>query len=149
MRKYCRGFALIPRETGEPSCWFCHWDERNNFFDFVAGERAGDESFRDCVDREVSSKLGLRTSDFLVANVAQLNLEFAAVLPGDEEPNHVRVAFYIVRPYSQAARQVLASFPGGRWLTGHELLEGGTRDGKRVNPSLTYLLKRSEVIHPW
>jgi hypothetical protein len=149
MQKYARGLALIPQGNGARSTWFCHWDQENTRFDFVTSERVGDESFRDCIDREIVMKLGLRTNDFLVANMAQLNLEFAAVLPGYEESNHVMVAFFLVQLYSRASRQKLKSFPGGRWLTGHELLEGKTTDGEAVNPVLTYLLKRSEVIRPW
>ena len=149
MRKYCRSLALIPRSNEERSSWFCLWDEQKACFDFVTGERLGDESLRDCIDREVSDTLGLRPNDFLVANMAQVNLEFAAVLPGEAEASHIVVAFFIVNHYSEASRQIVESHPGGRCLTGRELLAGETTDGRAISPILTYLLKRADVVRAW
>jgi hypothetical protein len=149
MQTYFRSIALIPRGAEGRASWFCRWSDQHAYFDFVTGERVREESFRSCIEREVVNTLGLCPKDFLVANMAQLELEFVAVLPGETEPSHVRVAFYMVRPYGQTSREVVESSPGGRWLTGRELLAGQTDDGAAVNPILTYLLKRSEVIRPW
>jgi hypothetical protein len=149
MRRYFRSLALIPRVNEERSSWFCQWNQVDGWFDFVTGERLDNESFRDCIDREVSNTLGLGPKDYLVANMAQLNLEFAAVLPGEAEASHVSVAFFIVNPYGKTSRQMLESHPGGRWLTGGELLEGKTTDGIPVSPVVTYLLKRADVIPSW
>jgi hypothetical protein len=78
--------------------------------------------------------------------MAQLNMEFATVLPGESEPHHVAVAFYLVNLYRAAAREALAAYPNGRWLSSRELLAGETRDGKPVSPVLSSLLQRSGVI---
>jgi hypothetical protein len=78
--------------------------------------------------------------------MAQLNMEFATVLPGEFDPHHVAVAFYTVNLYREASRQTVDAHPGGRWLSSRELLKGETMDGKPVSPILTYLLRRSEVI---
>jgi hypothetical protein len=146
MRDYFRAIALVPRESAEWAHWFCIWSPKQSCYDFVAGQPESDESFRACVQRSVRQKLKLGKSDFLVANMAQLNMEFATVLPGECDPHHVAVAFYVVNLYRSAAREAVAAYPGGRWLSSRELLAGETSDGKPVSPTLTYLLRRSEVI---
>jgi hypothetical protein len=149
MQRCFWSIALIPHTNGELHSWFCRWRNDEAWFDFVTGERRDGESFRECIDREVRDSLGLQSNGFLVANAAQLNMEFAAVLPGQTELCHVAAAFYMVHLYGRASRQNVESHPDGRWLTSSELFAGETADGKRVNPALTYLLKRSEVIPAW
>ncbi len=117
MQKYVRSLALIARVNEQHSLWLCQWCDQRACDDFVSGERRADESFRDCIDREVAKSLGLQWRDFLVANMAQLNMEFAAVLPGEQHPYHVAVAFYIVHLYHAASRQRVASLPNTKWLT--------------------------------
>jgi hypothetical protein len=146
MRKYFRSLALVPPDHSDRSRWLCLWSADRTCFDFVSGEPREGESFRQCIQRQVAHELDLEQKDFLVANMAQLNLEFAAVLPGDTEPRHVGVAFYIVNLYRESARDTVESLPGTRWLGNDELLAGKTADGSPVSRVLTYLLKRSDVI---
>lgn len=148
MQQFFRSIALIPRDA-QRSSWFCVWDPGHEWFDFVNGTFADGQSSRECLDRNVATTLGLESRSFLVANMAQLNMEFAALLPSQSEVAHVKIAWYIVHLYNQAAQQIVDSFPGARWLNGRELLAGKAEDGVQVNPTLTYLLKRSEVIRQW
>lgn len=148
MRRFFRSIALIPRNA-QRSSWFCLWDPKHEWLDFVTGTFEDGQSSRECLDRNVATTLGLDSASFLVANMAQLNMELAVVLPSQSETAHIRVAWYIVQLYKDASRQIVGSFPSARWLSGRELLAGKAEDGLQVNPTLTYLLKRSAVIRQW
>ena len=147
--KYFRSVALIPESSGLNSGWLSIWDNNRSCFDFVTAERCGDESFRDCVHREVLESLELTKRDVLVSNMAQLNLEFVDTLPGSVSDSHIAISFYLVHLYSRAARQAVEEMVEGRWLTGKELLHGETTDGWSVSPTLSYVLHRADVIQTW
>jgi hypothetical protein len=149
MKEHDWSIALIPRAEGEPEHWFCLWRDDQEHYDFVTGEKDSDESLRECMDRAVRESLPLEHNDFLVSNMAQLNLEFSALLPGYATPQHVGAALFMVHLYSKRARQVIESHADGCWLTGKELRSGMALDGRPINPTLQYLLNRSEVIQPW
>jgi hypothetical protein len=150
MEKRFYSIGLIPKFVDDSTLWLARWRDRHSVFECGRGNRLGKESFRECIDREVGWALGLnRERDFLVANMAQLNLEFPAVLPGDSELSHVAVAFYVVNLYGKAAWQQVESDPENQWLTGRELHRGRTRLGRPISQLLTFLLKRSDVIHEW
>lgn len=147
--KYFRSVALIPDWAESNSKWSCVWDNVRSCFDFVTAERSGNESFRDCIHREVLEALSLTKRHVLVANMAQLNLEFVDALPESTSDSHIAVSFYLVHLYSRAARLAGKEMVEGRWLTGKELLNGETTDGWRVSPNLSYLLRRADVIQTW
>ncbi len=147
--KFFRSVALIPESAESSSKWFCLWDNNRSCFDFIKAERDLDESYRDCIHREVLASLSLTKRDVLVSDMAQLNLEFVDKLPESTANSHIAVSFYVVHLYSHAARQAAAGIVEGRWLTGTELLQGQTTDGWRVSPTLSYLLRRADVIQPW
>jgi hypothetical protein len=146
MRKYFRALALLPRAYPEWSNWFCVWSAERRCLDFIAGEPSGNESFRQCVQRCVQQTLGLPRNSFLVSNMAQLNMETAMVLPGECDPHHLAVSFYLVNLYREVSRSTVEAFPRGRWLSNRELLAGESADGEPVSPVLTHLLRRTEVI---
>lgn len=147
--KYFRSVALIPEDSESNSRWLCLWDNNRSCFDCVTAERGDNESFRDCIHREVLESLDLTKRDVLVSNMAQLNLEFVHTLPESTSDTHVAVSFYLVHLYSETARQAVKEMVEGRWLTGKELLHGETTDGWAVSPTLSYLLRRAAVIQTW
>ena len=149
MHKYIRSVVMIPRVTEDRTEWFSVWNSEEGHFDFVTGVPSQHESFRACATRVVSESLGLHTRDFLVSNMAQLNLQYVAVLPGSPAESQVIVSFYHVNLYRKGSRLVSHNHPTGKWLTAPELLDGRTRDDHDVCPTTTALLTRSQVIQRW
>jgi len=152
MRKIARSFAMIPRTMGDRSMWYSIWSPECGgcgAYSFVASQRDDGESFRDALEREVSHRLELPPQDYLVANMAQVNLEFFAVLPGEDAADLILASFYLVHLYTQQAREIVDAHNHGRWLTSNELLAGSTEDGHAVDPTLTFLLQKADVIQPW
>ena len=148
MNRYIRAVAMLPADA-ERTRWLCLLDPNRNQLEFVTGEPQRDESFRECVQRESCDALGLAPRELLVASVAQINLDVHDVLPGDFEASHITVAFFLVHPYRNVARQKVNAHPQAYWLSGRELLEGADEDVTSVDPILHYLLRRSEVIQAW
>ena len=147
--QYFRSLALIPDSTEPNSRWLCLWDSNRNCFNFISAERRKQESFRTCIHAAVLDNLRLTKRDVLVSNMAQLNLEFVATLPGDTSESHIAVSFYAVHLYSRSSRHAVTELVEGRWLTGKELMRGQTSDGWRVDPTLNFLLRRADIIPTW
>lgn len=117
---------------------------------FVVGERLEQESFRESAIREVAWELGLdRQRDFLVANMAQMNLEFVDQLPGQFSKSHIKVSFYNVEIYRQEVLESLEKERGNFWVTSEEICDGVTYCGRRFDPVVPYLINRSSVIQYW
>jgi len=146
MRRLARAFAMIPQDPAGHALWFGHWCYIGGHFDFVSAEREEGSVQRDVVKQAVIDVFRLRDRDLLVANMAQINLEFHDQLLTEDGVWDVHVAFYIVNLYGQAARERLSQHPDGRWLTNEELIAGTTSDGLPVNPVLTALLRRADLL---
>jgi hypothetical protein len=147
---YRRAIALIRKPADHGTVWLARWNPRAEHYDFIMAEPLEHESFRECIDREVGWVLGLdRQRDYLVANMARLNLEFDARLPGHPVETCVNVAFYVVDLYRQPAWQRVDADRQNCWLSAKEICSGRTERGQLVNPALAFLIQRSQVIQPW
>lgn len=144
------GLALI-RERGEHgSRWLMQHKGCQNMLNFLCGSRLEGESFRETVMREVAWQLDLeRQREFLVANMAQIDLEFEGVVPGQETLTRLHVAFYTVDLYRRAARDRVMARPDLIWVPSAPLCEATQFEGKLINPFHQSLVQRSKVIESW
>ena len=111
----------------------------------MTAERLDDESFRECLDREIAWVLDLRRGkDYIVSSQARLHLD-VPVEAADDETFFV-VEFYIADLYGKASRGMVELNRDVSWLTSDEVLSGQTSKGVPVNPSLVELLNRADVI---
>lgn len=150
MQRFCRSIALIRKPTEHRTSWLARWQDRGRWFDFIMAEPLGDESFRECIDREVGWVLDLeRERDYLVSNMAQINLDFSDALPGDAHETQILVAFYVVDLYRKSAWQKVDADRENFWLTAEQIYAGHAQDGRPINPNLRFLIRHSEVIQPW
>lgn len=150
MEELAIAVALIRNSTSPQASWLARQDVATGELKFVIGERLESESFRETVAREVAWEFELdRTRDFLVSNMAQMNLEFIDQLPGKFSESHVKVAFYNVEIYRRNIREQLEGDPLNFWVNSEEICDGVTRCGRRFMPIVPYLINRSEVIQYW
>ena len=142
--------GLIRKLTDAGWRWLSLWNARQNYFDFITADCIEDESPRESISREVSWTLQLdRGRDILVCNMAQCNLDFVAQIPGDNFETAMKVAFYNVELYRKDAVRQVDLIKDVAWLTSQEICEGRTTDNLAMNPELTYLIARSQVIQHW
>ena len=146
METLSRAITLVPDDYGLPTAWLGRWCHVRGHFDFASADRTADESLRDAATRAVVEGLPLTKRDVLVANMAQLNLEYVDQQPDTETPLAVQVAFYMVHLYRAPARAAVDNDDDCRWLTAEELLSGDVGGGYRVSPLLTRLLRQADLF---
>jgi len=145
MNHFTGSIALLRHPEQLENLWLAYWDARCKHFDFVTAERLDDESFRECLDREIAWVLDLRRAkDYIISSQARLHLDLP-VESTDGESFYV-VEFYVTDLYGKASRAMVELNKDARWLTSDEVLSGQTSEGVPVNPSLVELLHRADVI---
>ncbi len=142
--------ALIRKTYNRSLRWLARFSPSTKQLGFVIGERLNRETFRETTIREVAWELKLdRQRDFLVSNMAQLNLEFIDRIPGHFEKSHVTVSFYNVEVYRKEVVTTLERDKANSWVTSEEICNGVTEGGRRFDPLVPYLINRSSVIQYW
>ena len=102
MKRLEIGVALI-RNLNERVRWLGKLDQTKKQVNFVIAKRLEKESWR-----EVAWELEIdRKRDFLVSNMAQLNIQLDMVLPSDSEPTNIACAFYNVELYRNLSSKKL------------------------------------------
>lgn len=150
MERTSLSVALIRKTYNQSLQWLARLDPKTKKLTFVVSERLGKESFREATTREVAWELRLdRQRDFLVANMAQMNLEFIDQLPDHRNKCHVTVSFYNVEIYRKDVVKSLEEDPNNFWVTSEEICDGKTQCGRVFHPLIPYLVARSNVIQYW
>ncbi len=76
---------MIERTERGNRQWLAQWNEHWKAFFFVGGHREGDESFRDCVLREIGEELELTVTEFALSPSALHVLNYRAVSRSADE----------------------------------------------------------------
>jgi hypothetical protein len=139
--------ALIRKAYNEKLRWLARMDPVTNQLSLIIGERLENESFRETTIREVAWSLWLdRKRDFLVSNMAQMNLEFVDRVPGHFQKSRVAVSFFNVEVYRKEVVSKIERQGGNFWVTSDEICNGISQCGRRFDPIVPYLINRSSVI---
>src|SRR5947209_7142008 len=119
VRQSFAAVALIRREAQGQVLWLTRWNVHWNSFHLIAGHKRPDESFRDCLRREIVEELALRErTDFTVADEPLLHLEYTAW----SERAHAETAYTAELFPVQLAGESVCDRPGDdprvRWVSG-------------------------------
>jgi hypothetical protein len=147
---YRKAIALIRNfDTGNMLRWLAIYQKKSRSLTFAAGDRLEGESFREAIKREVAWQLDVERNAFLTSKMAQLNLEFRETLPHSSVETHYHVAFYNVEVFRDSVIKAIENRSDLIWVTSEEICNGKTDLGVPFDPTLTHLIKRSEVIQHW
>ena len=139
--------ALIRHHDEPEHHWLSFWNAAAQQFSFVVAERLENESWRECLDRELAWELDLRRGkDYLISSMARLHFEEAIVEPNSDEPAKLEIEFYVVDPYGRAGREAFKSLPDSRWLSNNELRSGKCESGEAIDPWLVDLLRKADLL---
>lgn len=139
--------ALIRYPDGKEQSWLAIWLPQHQWYSFVMAERIEAESWRECLDREISWVLPVRRGkDYLISTMARLHLEETVYDSETAEEQHVAFEFYVVDPYGREGKATFSNLEDTRWLTNSELRSGQAEDGVEIDPQLTELLCRADIL---
>ena len=145
MNHFSGSIALLRHPEHLEGQWLAYWNEGRRQYDFVTAERLANESFRECLDREIAWVLDIRRGkDYIMSSQPRLHLD----LPIDKEiaGAFFVTEFFIVDLYGKSGRASVELNKQRRWFTSDEVLSGRTVDGALLNPALVALLNKADVI---
>lgn len=148
MRKSFAAIALIRREHDDHTEWLAQWNKSWDVYSFVGGHKRADESFRECLLREIQEELGLAgQSHVLVGSAPVKHLEFEEVSRRTGAETAYTVELFEVSLVDDAAEEAIAANRANRWLTEDEIMAGHTSDGWPVSPTLRQWLREQSGEH--
>lgn len=149
MPDFVGSIALIRRVEDGKTKWLVRHHACSDTYKLVQADRLEEESFRECIDREISWSLSLeRNRDYIISSVPRLHLEVQNRAPGEETGDILIVEFYVVDLYGRKAIEKLAD-ESNHWVTGAELNLGVTGNGRAIDPLQQKLLAKADVIPVW
>ena len=134
MRRSEAAVALIRREVESSTRWLAQWNEGWEAFSFVGGHKRDNESFRECMVREIQEELGLRDgADVLVPSAAVLHLEYTAFSRrAGAETDDVMELFEVALVGDQSMAAIAGNL-ANRWLSEPEIMACRCHDGRPVS----------------
>ncbi|MCR9199457.1 MAG: hypothetical protein NXI04_12490 [Planctomycetaceae bacterium] len=142
-----KSIALIRHPDRPEQEWLGVFDERRQCYAFVTAERLNQESWRECLDRELSWALDLRRGkDYLISHMARLHFDESCFDPHSGDEVETALEFYVVDPYGRRGRAAFEQLDGVRWLTNEELRQAVTSDRVDIDPWLADILRRTDLI---
>jgi len=146
MRRSIAALALIRREEHGRPRWLLQWNPSWNAFSFVGGHKRPEESFRECMVREIGEELGLEDgTDFVMGGAPAAHLEYNAWSHGAREETAYTMELFDVQ-LEPSARVAIEANPANRWLSEDEIRTGRCTDGRPVSGTVNLILTKARVL---
>jgi len=140
-RESIAAVALIGHKQDGQTVWLARWNQKWNAYHLVAGHKLADESFRECMLRELGEELGLReNADFSLGQSPRAHVEFVAWSDSHQVQTTYIMELFDVRLTEEAVRGMIDRDPDNRWLSEAEIRAGRCNDDSRVSDTMVRLL---------
>jgi 8-oxo-dGTP pyrophosphatase MutT (NUDIX family) len=144
MRQSEAAVAIIRREERGQTVWLAQWNPKWGVFHLVAGHKRAEESFRECLVREIEEELHLREGpDYRVSVGDPTHLDFIEFSASHQAETRYIMELFNVELDPRAEPKVAAN-PENRWLTEAEVRAGQTVDGRPISGTMRRLLGEAE-----
>ena len=141
MRSSRAAVGLIRMGQADQPLWLVQWNEHWRMFNLISGHIEENESYRECLMREIEEELGLiRDEEFAIPAHPFGRLEFTARSERAGEDTDYIFELFEVRLRGNSSIRKIASNPNNRWLTREEIRKGRCFDGKPVNSRIEEML---------
>jgi len=135
------GMALITNQADGQDRWLVRWNRKWECYAFVGGHKHDDESFRECVIREITEELELACEqDFRVSEEPLSHLEFTDWSASAQTETAYTHELFAVALTGDEARLRLEQDERVRWITEDEIHSHFCADGKAVSATVVRLL---------
>jgi 8-oxo-dGTP pyrophosphatase MutT (NUDIX family) len=141
MRESEAAVAIIRSGEACQPAWLARWNDRWQAYHFVAGHRRSDETFRQCLIRELGEELRLaETTDYQAPRQPITTVEFVGFSERAQvETRYKMLPFHV--ELTETARSVVGNQSEVRWLSLSEIIKGQSNDGQRVSPTMRRLIE--------
>lgn len=146
MRESVASLALIARQQSGETEWLVQWNDNWKRYALIGGHKHDDETFRQCLVREINEELGLREGvDVVIDEKSVTRAHYTAWSHGAGEVTAYTIDLYDVELIGTGPAKVAAD-PSNRWLTVDEIQRQETADGKPVSDTVLRLLKAANSL---
>ncbi len=142
LRQSVAAFALIRREDRGADLWLAQWNKRWQCYNFVGGHKRPDESFRECVVREVNEELQLNEGqDFTVPAEPMAHLQYVDWSASAREDTAYTVELFEVELIGLDAHCTVNADSSNRWITLQEIESGRAADDRPISSTMKRLIQ--------
>lgn len=142
MRQSIAAAAIIRSDRNGQVLWLARWSRSWQRFHLVGGHKNDEESFRECLVREIGEELRLAEgADYEMAAKPMAHLEFTAWSEGAKEETAYTSELFEV-DLRGPARVKLDAEPAVRWLSEAEIRAGCCSDGKPISQTMQLILTK-------
>ncbi len=145
MRHSEGGIALIQRTVAGKREWLAQWNENWKAFFFIGGHRKGNETFRECVIREIEEELGLTSAECPVEASPAHHLEYRAISHGAGELTAYTMELFDAHPTLDSMQKIARSSMN-KWLVEDEIRRMEAHDGRAVSVSMSVILGLAKSV---
>ena len=144
MRRSRAALAAVCRPgPGGRTQWLAQWNSHWQRFHFVGGHKRHNETFRQCLLREVADELGLaKGTDFTADEKPLGHLEYTAMSERFKADTKYEMELFRVRLLAANAVTRLHGDPLNRWLNTEEIRAGHTDDEQPISETMGQLLEQ-------
>jgi 8-oxo-dGTP pyrophosphatase MutT (NUDIX family) len=141
-RRSVAACALIRRHQDGETVWLTQWNQKWGCYHLVGGHKRPDESFRECLVREIGEELGLQEDDGSVSVAAEpaAHLEYTAWSASARQPTLYITELFHVQLSADAAHQKVDHNSLNRWITDSEIRLRRCVNGQSISEALVRLL---------
>ena len=145
LRHSVAALAIIRREEYGQTCWLAQWNRNWNAYAFIGGHKREEESFRECVIREIEEELGLKyETDFEVSEDPITHLEYTAWSESARQETEYEFELFSVEVAGSAIPKIGAETTN-RWLSGDEIDKLQTAGQQRISPTTKMILTKVDL----
>ncbi len=145
LRRSEGGIALIQRMLAGKREWLAQWNERWLAFFLIGGHREGNETFRECVVREIEEELGLTPTECPVDASRAHHLEYRAISRSAGELTAYTMELFDAHP-TPGSMETIARNPMNKWLDEDEIRSLEAHDARPVSVSIGVLLSLAKLL---
>jgi 8-oxo-dGTP pyrophosphatase MutT (NUDIX family) len=145
MRKSQAALALICRQGPAGTEYLVQWNAKWQALHLVGGHRRPDESFRDCLVRELAEEIGLAPGDGRVAERPFAHMEYRAFSRSAGVETLYVIELFEVE-LSAAVLDAVAADPVNAWVEPHTIREGRAADGRAVSATVRLLFEKAGLV---